>query len=195
MLYLLARIIATPVLLLLLRPRIRGYKRLFFKGPAIIVSNHWALTDPVFIGLISPRTVHFMAKQELFESPVARFLLMKGLYAFPVDRRGTDIASLRKAMEVLKKGEVFGIFPEGHRTATGRMDDLEKGAAFLAVRCKVPVIPVYTDPGTWKHLKLRMEVGEPIDPAEAAKNGGKAVDAVTEAITDSLHALKLKMEA
>lgn len=196
MLYLLAKVLLSPFFLLLMRPRVRGLRHLWRRGSAIVVSNHWALSDPILIALISPRVVHFMAKQELFQNPAARFVLMRGLYAFPVNRKHADMASLKQAMAVLQKGKVFGIFPEGRRSVTGELDELERGAAFLALRCNVPILPVYSDPRTYRKLRVNMIVGEPMDAAAiAAAHKGRSVDVVTQAIADKLQQLRLQLEA
>ena len=196
MLYLLAKVLLSPFFLLLMRPRVRGLRHLWRRGGAIVVSNHWALSDPIRIALISPRVVHFMAKQELFQNPAARFVLMRGLYAFPVNRKHADMASLKQAMAVLQKGKVFGIFPEGRRSVTGELDELERGAAFLALRCNVPILPVYSDPRTYRKLRVNMIVGEPMDAAAiAAAHKGRSVDVVTQAIADKLQQLRLQLEA
>lgn len=196
MLYLLAKILLSPFALLLLRPRVRGIRHLWRRGGAIVVSNHWALSDPILIALISPRIIHFMAKQELFKNPVARFLLMRGFFAFPVSRKQADMTSLKQAMAVLNKGRIFGIFPEGRRSVTGELDELERGAAFLALRCKVPIIPIYSDPRTYRKLRINMIIGEPMNAAAiAAAHKGKSVDVVTQAIADKLQQLRLQLEA
>lgn len=196
MIYIIGKILFSPILLLLFRPRVRGWRHLWHRGGAIIVSNHWALTDPILIALVCPRIIHYMAKKELFENPIARFLLMKGLYAFPVNRKNADMASLKQAMDVLKKGKVFGIFPEGRRSVTGELDELERGAAFLALRCKAPIIPVYSDPRTYRKVRINMIVGEPMDAtAIAASHKGKSVEVVTQAIADKLQQLRLQIEA
>ena len=141
------------------------------------------------------KIVHFMAKKELFEKPLPRFLLRWGFLTFPVNRKHADMASLKQAMSLLDKGEVFGIFPEGRRSVTGELDTFEKGAAFLALRCNAPVIPLYADPKAPRKLRVRMIVGEPMDvKAIAAAYSGKAVDAVSDALRDRMLELKNEME-
>ncbi len=195
MLYIFVRTLIAPLLWLIFRPKILGFSRLNVPGKAIVVSNHWALTDPVLVGCVCPRIIHFMAKREVFKSRLSR-LLMKSLFAFPVDREHADIVSLKKAKSLLDHGKVFGIFPEGKRSITGEIDELEKGAAFLALRCGAPIIPVYSDPNTFRRLRIRMIVGEPIDAAAIAESRkGKAVDVVTAAVADRLKTLKIEMEA
>lgn len=195
MLYIIVKTLLTVFVFLIFRPRIKGYKNLFFSGKAILISNHHDLMDPVDIVFVYPRIVHFMAKQELFENPTLRWVL-KGVFAFPVNRKHADLASLKQAMQVLDKGKVFGIFPEGRRSITGELDCFEKGAAFLALRTKAPIIPLYSDPHSKKRLRIRMIVGEPMDPqAIAGAHGGKAVDAVTDALQDRMQQLKNEMES
>ena len=194
MLYVVLRILLAPLFFLIFRPRIQGYERLFFRGKAVLVSNHVALKDPVMIAFVCPRVVHFMAKQELFEKPLPRFLLRWGFLTFPVNRKHADMVSLKKAMALLDKGKVFGIFPEGRRSVTGELDEFEKGAAFLALRCNAPIIPYYSDPFAPRRHRARVIVGEPMDAkAIADACGGRAVDAVTNALHDRMQALKNEM--
>ena len=137
MLYLLGRLLFTIPVWLVFRPLIIGYKNLFFRGRGIVISNHYSLLDPLWLGFVSPRVLHFMAKKEAFTTPLKRFFLGL-LYTFPVNRHHADVASLKKAITVLDKGHVFGIFPEGKRSITGGLDTFEKGAAFLGLRCNAP---------------------------------------------------------
>ena len=196
MLYLLLKIIVTPFFWLLYRPRVQGLKNLFFRGKAILISNHHDFSDPVMIACVCPRMVHFMAKQELFEKPLLRWFLGKGLFAFPVYRKHADMASLKQAMALLEKGKMFGIFPEARRSVTGELDAFEKGAAFLALRSGAPIIPLYSDPYAKRRLRVRMIVGEPMDAgAIAAACAGKGVDVVTDAVRDRMQALKNEMGA
>ncbi len=194
MLNFLIKYLGTPIFWLLYWPKVKNLKRLFFRGRAILISNHFSLGDPIRLAFVAPRPIHFMAKQELFDSPLKR-LFLKGLLAFPVYRKQADMHSLKQAMVVLEKNHIFGIFPEGRRSLTGELDSLEKGAAFLALRCSAPVIPIYADPDWKKHKRVRMIVGEAIDPNEVAKRfAGRSVDSVTEAIRDSMQRLKNEME-
>lgn len=194
MIYLLAKVLIAPVIFLLLRPKIRGWRNLNVLGRAIYVSNHWSLPDPIWLAVIAPRPIHFMAKKELFSSKAKRFL-MKCMFAFPVNREEVDMSSLKQTMQLLKKGKIFGIFPEGKRSVTGELDTMKKGAAFLALHTGAPIIPIYSDPNWPKKLRYRVIVGDPIDAkAVAAQFKGKAVDVVTEAITDSMCSLAAQME-
>jgi len=194
MFYLIIKILLTPFFWLIYRPKVKNFGRLFFRGRGILISNHFSLGDPIRLAFVAPRPVHFMAKQELFDSKLKRFFLTQ-LLAFPVYRKQADMLSLKQAMAVLEKNHIFGIFPEGRRSLTGELDSFEKGAAFLALRCNAPIIPIYADPFWKKRGQVRMVIGETIDPNEIAKTfAGRSVDAVTDAIRDELQLLKNELE-
>ena len=194
MIYYLVKFLLTPFFWLLFWPNVKNFNRLFFRGAGIIISNHFSLSDPIRLAFVVPRPMHFMAKQELFDSKIKRFFLTQ-LLAFPVYRKQADMLSLKQAMIVLEKKHIFGIFPEGRRSITGELDSFEKGAAFLALRCNAPIIPVYVDPYFKKRKRLRMIVGEPIDAKQVSETyAGRGVDAVTEAIRDRMQLLKNEME-
>jgi len=194
MVYVILKFILTPFFWLIYRPRVKRFGNLFFRGRGILISNHFSLGDPIRLAFVAPRPVHFMAKQELFNSPLKRFFL-KQLLAFPVYRKHVDMASLKQAMTVLEKGHIFGIFPEGRRSITGELDTFEKGVAFLALRCGAPIIPVYADPDWKKHGRITMVVGEAMDAKEiSATHAGRAVDAVTDAVRDRMQQLKNELE-
>ncbi len=194
MIYYLVKFLLTPFFWLLFWPNVKNFNRLFFRGAGIIISNHFSLSDPIRLAFVVPRPMHFMAKQELFDSKIKRFFLTQ-LLAFPVYRKQADMLSLKQAMIVLEKKHIFGIFPEGRRSITGELDSFEKGAAFLALRCNAPIIPVYVDPYYKKRRRLRMIVGEPIDAKQVSETyAGRGVDAVTEAIRDRMQLLKNEME-
>ena len=194
MLYVLLKIIISPFFWLFYRPKIKNFGRLFFRGRGILISNHFSLGDPIRLAFVAPRPIHFMAKQELFDSKIKRFFL-KQLLAFPVYRKQADMLSLKQAMGVLEKNHIFGIFPEGRRSLTGELDSFEKGAAFLAIRCNAPIIPIYADPNWKKRGQVRMIVGETILPNEVAKTyAGRSVGSVTDAIRDALQKLKNELE-
>ncbi|MEN6636113.1 MAG: lysophospholipid acyltransferase family protein [Clostridiaceae bacterium] len=194
MFYFFFKYLLTPFFWLFYRPKVKNLGRLFFRGRGILISNHFSLGDPIRLAMVAPRPVHFMAKQELFDTPLKRFFLSQML-AFPVYRKQADMLSLKQAMTVLEHNHIFGIFPEGRRSLTGELDSFEKGAAFLALRCNSPIIPVYADPNWKKRKQVRMVIGEPIDPNAIAKAyAGRGVDAVTDAIRDAMQELKNELE-
>lgn len=195
MLYVICKYIIGTVMRIFVHPIVYGMENLRFKGPAIIVSNHISMSDPILIAIISPRFVHFMAKKELFDSKICGALL-RSMLAFPVNRKNVDIQSLKAALEVLNQGKVFGIFPEGKRSVTNDMDEFEKGAAFFAIRSGAPVIPIYLHPASYRSLCPKIMVGKAIDINDIVANSKKSelVNVVTDEIADSIRALRREME-
>ena len=196
MLYIILKYTIGPLLWLLWRPMIIGKENLAVKGKAVFASNHTSMLDPVLLAIISFRNIHFMAKKELFSNKLIA-LLLRSLLSFPVDRKNADLQSLKRAMKVLDKGKIFGIFPEGKRSITGRMDSFEKGTAFLAVRSRAQIIPIYIHPDSFRSGRPKRAVGTPIDINDIAANTKKSilVDVVTDEISDSIDALRIELEA
>ncbi|OQA16041.1 MAG: 1-acyl-sn-glycerol-3-phosphate acyltransferase [Firmicutes bacterium ADurb.Bin356] len=196
MLYILIKYLLLPIVGLIMRPIVMGKENLLIRGKAIFVCNHISMWDPVMMAMVSPRYIHFMAKAELFQGWLGN-LFFRALFAFPVSRKHSDLGSVRNAMQVLEKGKVFGIFPEGKRTITDDLDDLEKGAAFLAIRSGAPVVPMYIRRDSFKKCRLVMAVGSPIFVGDiiASTPKSKLLDVFTDEISDAIHALQTKVEA
>ncbi|MEO8285711.1 MAG: lysophospholipid acyltransferase family protein [Chloroflexota bacterium] len=120
---------------------VRGVENVPRKGAAVMVSNHLSLLDPFVVSYGANRLVSFMGKEELFRMPLLGEVMRK-LGSFPVDRSQRDPTSMKIALTILKEGELLGMFPEGTRSTTGDMNELRTGAARLAARTKVPIVPV-----------------------------------------------------
>jgi 1-acyl-sn-glycerol-3-phosphate acyltransferase len=122
---------------------IRGRENIPTRGGAIIVANHVSNWDPFVLGGASPRKVYFMAKKELFKFKPLAFLL-QAWGAFPVERGGADRQALETALRLLRQGKLIGIFVEGGRNRTGSAGMLtpQPGAAMLALKAGVPIIPI-----------------------------------------------------
>src|SRR5690606_27525178 len=117
----------------------KGLENIPESGPVILCANHISNFDPPVVGIPVNRKVHYMAKQELFNIPGFGWLIHK-LGAFPVKRGGVSKESIRLSIQLLKDGNVLGIFPEGTRKNAGGMG--KKGAAMLAIKAQATVIPV-----------------------------------------------------
>ncbi len=122
------------------RLKVSGRENVPQKGPLIVVANHLSTCDPPILGSVFPRQISFMAKDELFRFPSG--LLMHVLGAFSARKFGRSGMALRQAVKSLENGRVLGIFPEGKRSFDQQLNNGEIGAAFIALRSGVPVIPV-----------------------------------------------------
>jgi len=129
------------LLIALTRWQVEGKENVPRKGPLIVVSNHLNNIDPPLLGASIPRKINFMAKQELFEHWFAK-AVVEGYGAFPVRRGQLDRKSIRQALEQLQEGQVVGMFPEGQRSFNAQLQTPQPGAALIAARSGVPVLPV-----------------------------------------------------
>ncbi len=127
----------------LLAPRwkVTGRKNVPVRGPVLLAPNHIADCDPPFVGLSLHRPLWFMAKSELFDMPVLGSLI-DFAQAFPVERGVPDRAALKRAEQLLKGGQAVVVFPEGQLSKSGELQPLLPGVALLALRARVPVVPV-----------------------------------------------------
>jgi 1-acyl-sn-glycerol-3-phosphate acyltransferase len=183
------------------RPTVRGLANVPDTGGVILASNHLSFVDSVVIPCIVPRKVVFLAKSDYFTGPgfkgtVSR-LWFEGIGMLPVDRDDSRaaLASLDTALEVLSRGEAFGIYPEGTRSRDGRLYRGRTGVGHLALTAKVPVVPVGLA-GTEniqpvgsrlpKRAKVAVTFGEPID--FAGRYDGVPLGKARREVTDEIMA-------
>ena len=197
MLYWFGKIVIAPFFWLIFRPVIHNWKGLRSKGPVMYLCNHFSLADAVALAAISPRVIRFMDLEKLFAKPLSN-AFFRSLYMVPAgEEGGSRLGPVKRAIGLLNDGYAFGIYPEGHRSPLyTEMDSFEKGAAFIALRANVPIIPLYMDPLSWKRMHLRVTVGERIVPEEVKSScpGQKPVDALTDRIVDTLNTLRAETE-
>ncbi|HWO75959.1 MAG TPA: lysophospholipid acyltransferase family protein [Bacillus sp. (in: firmicutes)] len=124
------------------RIEIIGWEHIPNNDPFIIAANHVSNYDPILLSCLLKRKVYFMAKAELFRNRFSHWFFTH-VYAIPVDRTsGVVIRPVRKALKVIKDGELFGIFPEGKRCNDGEIVEPKKGVAFLASKTETPILPI-----------------------------------------------------
>ncbi|WP_456437268.1 lysophospholipid acyltransferase family protein [Desulfurobacterium sp.] len=124
------------------RLQVEGKENIPEEGPVLVVSNHRSFVDPPLVAYaVMKRPVFFMAKEELFKTPILSSLIKHWGNGFPVKRGSSDLKALKTALAVLKKGELLAIFPEGTRAPTGKFLKPKIGAGMIAVKANVPVVP------------------------------------------------------
>lgn len=129
-----------PLMMRAYKIRILGGERIPASGPCVLASNHECVIDPWFLGTATPRPVHYLTKEELFRFPVLKQVL-QGLGCIPVRRDGDKGRALDAGLEVLDRGEVIGIFPQG-TSLPHRERPFRRGAARLALAGGAPLVPV-----------------------------------------------------
>jgi 1-acyl-sn-glycerol-3-phosphate acyltransferase len=145
-------------------------------GGVLLCSNHISNLDPPLVGSACPKTVHFMAKSELFNIPVLKQLL-PAINAFPVKRGMSDKQALRIGLSLLNDGKVLGLFPEGTRSKNGEVGKGLAGAGFFALRSQAKVVPCAVQ-GSYKPFqKLTVTFGDPIDFDELRERKASAQEA------------------
>lgn len=182
-LYGFARALAKPIYRLMFRIRVEGTEHVPAEGGVILCGNHFNGHDPVVAGIVAPRRVSFMAKEEIFKVPVIG-TIARGMGAFPVKRGSADRGSLKRALDLLEGGGCFGIFPEGTRSRTGELQKAEPGTAYIALKSGVPVIP-FGITSTYKLFSpLLVRFGPPVnlDRFKGAKLSGESLEAAGQEI-------------
>lgn len=161
--YRLFRPLAKLIIKLKYKVKYIGTENLPEKGGYILASNHIAALDPVVIAVACKRPMHFMAKNELFKNRISGWF-MTMMNAFPVDRKRFDEDSINYAVEIVKNGEILGIFPEGTRSPDFTPKKGKGGACYIAKVCKCDVVPVsiYTSDKAKTGTKLTVRYGKPI---------------------------------
>ncbi|KQW45128.1 acyl-phosphate glycerol 3-phosphate acyltransferase [Nocardioides sp. Root1257] len=140
--------VVPPVAKLVWRPTVTGLDNVPRTGAVLLASNHLSFADSLVIPIVAPRKVHFLAKSDYFRGGGIKGTLQKawfeGMGMLPVDRDDprAAIASLDTALEVLGRGDAFGLYPEGTRSRDGRLYRGRTGVAHLALTAGVPVVPV-----------------------------------------------------
>lgn len=183
--------------LALFRTRVVGKENVPAQG-AILAGNHLSYMDPVLLWCASPRRTFFMAKRELWGSKLLGWLL-DHLWGFPVNRGEPDRAAITTATDLLKAGELVGMFPEGSRAAGDgqELGQAHGGVAFIALRAGAPVVPVafvgteQVWPRGQRYPRLRrvsIYLGKPIDTAAVCPECGRKerVQALTQVIMDGI---------
>jgi 1-acyl-sn-glycerol-3-phosphate acyltransferase len=122
------------------RMKVRGSEHVPAAGPVIIAANHRSMWDVPIHVIACPRPVTFMAKKELFKGPILSWA-WRVLGGFSVRREISDIRAIDTGLAVLERGEVLGLYPEGRRSLSGEMLPFLKGAAWIALRMGVPIVP------------------------------------------------------
>ena len=142
----------------------------------LLCTNHIENSDPLVVGIMAPRPVHFMAKAELFSIPLIGKIVPL-VNAFPVKRGMSDREALRKGLTILKEGKVLGLFPEGTRSKTGELGQGLAGAGFFALRTEANIVPCAII-GPYKPFrKLKIVYGKPINMENIRQNKGSAEQA------------------
>lgn len=194
--YLLMRwLLVLPFFRLLLRGRTEGAQNVPARGGLVVVANHGSHLDPPLLSCAVRRPVAFMAKEELFRVPILGPLI-RACGAYPVARGGGDREALRTACRRLEEGWATGVFLDGTRQADGRVSNPQPGAALLAARTGLPLLPVAIinshralnpQGGGLRLVPVHVRIGTPIPPPASTRRAD--LDVVTKAAQAQINRL------
>jgi 1-acyl-sn-glycerol-3-phosphate acyltransferase len=199
-LYRVERMLFATALWAWFRPRVVGRENIPETGPAILAPVHRSFADFGFAAFCTERKLFFMTKDEMWNNKwLGKLLLTVG--AFPVHRESADREALQRAEEVLRRGELLVLFPEGTRREGRDIEDLMEGATFLSARTGAPIIPIGIGGSDLamprgsaipKPRTIQVVIG-PAIPAPERTEGGRvsrsAVRAATAALVPQLQAV------
>ncbi len=199
--YALGHLLSRTVFRLLGRWEAHGRENVPQTGGAVIAANHVSYLDPPAVGAGLKRNCYYMGKKELFKIPIfAQLIRLCG--CFPVDRDKQDKKAVRTAVQLLKAGNLLAIFPEGGRSPDGTLQQAGIGAALIANRAGVPIVPAVVR-GTYQALPtgakwprradISVTYGRPMP--STSPDGKKANKRRLQEITDRLMAEIARMQA
>ncbi|HZU74702.1 MAG TPA: lysophospholipid acyltransferase family protein [Acidimicrobiales bacterium] len=197
--YRVARDLLVAMARLWLGLRVEGAANVPTEGPFVVAPVHRSNIDTILVAGITRRRLRFMGKDSLwkYRAPGA---VLSALGGFPVHRGSADREALRRSIEVIERGEPLVIFPEGTRQSGPKLQPIFEGAAYVAARTGVPIVPVGiggSEPAMPKgsrmihRVKVALVVGEPIlAPAgEGSRVARRAVHETTEVLAERLQEL------
>ena len=178
------------------RLEVRGKEHVPATGAFVLAPVHRSNLDFLLVSAVTSRRMRYMGKDSLWKN--RRFgRLLTGMGAFPVRRGTADREALRQCMEVIREGEPLVLFPEGTRQSGPIVQPLFEGAAFVAGRTQVPIVPVGIGGSerampkgskVIRPVKVVMVVGAPLDPPAPATEGGRPSRRAVHEVTERLHA-------
>jgi 1-acyl-sn-glycerol-3-phosphate acyltransferase len=194
-LYRFARALVVGVSRLLWRPKIVGRENVPADGPFVLAPVHRSNIDTFLVAVLTKRRLRYMGKDSLWK---IRWVgaLFSALGAFPVHRGSADREALRRCIEVIEGGEPLVIFPEGTRQSGPHVQPLFEGAAYVAARTGVPIVPVgiggseraMPKGSKFVHpVKTTLIIGPPIT-LDAPADGGRLPRRAIHETTERLHA-------
>ena len=162
----------TAVLKPFFRLTVLGTENIPAEQGFILACNHLSDLDPVLLGIAFPRTIRYMAKEELFHIPVLGPVVRK-LGAFPVARGKGDVSALQNAAEIIRQGGILGIFPEGGRSKDGKFHKVKSGTAVIAGQTGADILPAAILYGRRRFLRRAVTVkfGAVLQSSELNVNG------------------------
>jgi 1-acyl-sn-glycerol-3-phosphate acyltransferase len=187
-----ARVLLTTGLRIYHRFAFCGVENVPSTGPAILVSNHHSDVDPILLGMPVPRTVHFISDETQFRRGFVGPVISR-LGAVPINKGAPDRRGIERALELLRRGEVVAVFPEGDLFRQTEMEPFGRGVALLAVRSGAPIVPaaivgaekLYMN-GRVAYPDITVVYGAPVRLGDLQARGHAAYRQIAERVRDEV---------
>ncbi len=140
------------VLKLFFRLEIKGKQNLPQNGPAILVANHFSLLDPFVVTCCTSRIIHWLVASWVFRIKPFSFFAKRVPFFKVEPGKGNNKEALKQATNLLSQNRIIGAFPEGKLSRNGELNPFFPGAAYIGIKSKAPIIPLYID-GTYKAFR------------------------------------------
>ncbi len=179
---------------IMFRVDIQGEENIPTEGGAVLCCNHMSNYDPLTMAAFTKRPVRYIAKKELFSKKLFA-KIMYGLGAFPVDRTTTDMKALKTAIQLLKNGEMLGIFAEGTRVKEGEAKAAKAGVALFALKGGAPIVPVAVSSTHKFRAVVHIRYGKPIylQEYQGKKVTTEMMEEITEKVMQKVREMKVSV--
>lgn len=188
-----ARLVCSALLLWYRMKRLTPEGKKFtghIRGGAILAANHTSFADPFLMGVaVWYRRMYFLAAEAVMKGKLRTWLL-KGVGAIKIDRSATDIDAIRRSVEVLKKGHVLAVFPQGGISHDTEIKTMKAGAVLIALQAGVPIVPMHICPKKHWYSRRTVIIGNPIDPKKYIKNkfpSTKDIEQVSQVLMEEMN--------
>ena len=174
------------------RGKIYGAENVPQQGPVLIIANHNAAVDPLLTLIPFPYHVTYVGKAGIRKNPVFNWF-SRNMNAILLEDDKQELVALRGMLNRLKEGDSIFLFPEGHRYNTGKVEAFQNGAAFLAIRAGVPIVPVAVRDMHYLFIpgknKIQVRIGKPIVLEEGLRPTKENMDMVSEQLRAAVQEL------
>ncbi len=194
MFYQIAKVALKILYKILFRISVEGQENVPKQGGVILCANHSSNFDPVTMAIYNKRSVCYMAKKELFENKFLG-LLIRQLYAFPVDRSTADMKAFKNAVKLLKDEKVIGMFAQGTRVKVGEEKAAKAGVALFAMKGKASVVPVAISGSCKPFSKMKIVYGKPLylEEYRGKRFNTETLNEITEIVMQQINDMKVEV--
>lgn len=204
MIYSICKSIAWVLARLLFRFKAYHVERVPPTGGGVLAPNHASFMDPPLSGIALPRKLYFFARNTLMKQKLSRWFFTQ-LHCIPVNRENLDLHTYRQVVDLVKKGEMMTIFPEGTRSEDGNLQEGMIGIGMIVHHAKAPVVPCYISGAAaalprgarfFRPTQVRVIYGEPLDFSNLPVRGDKreAYAQISHQIMQAIARLKEELE-